>query len=194
MALAPSEAKGLIRAHQRFPHWRRWPLILCLPLWLPIWLGGCAISADPHQGGFVSGVAGLAGGGYQRRIDEREGVYQGELSAQEQLKAQARELERERTAVRTDLDRARARLAAQEDRIRRERALLASQGHQTAAARTQRERLDQAQSRIIQTKGELGALHSEAQSVEDLKRRSQALQSELNEIDGLVGTVAGKGF
>lgn len=34
-------------------------------------LAGC-VSGDPRQGGFVSGVVGIAGGGYQARIDARE--------------------------------------------------------------------------------------------------------------------------
>ncbi|AFL75301.1 hypothetical protein Thivi_3431 [Thiocystis violascens DSM 198] len=192
--LASSAAMGWALRHRRFPRWRQWLAGLCLPFCLPIWLGGCAIDDDPHQGGFASGVVGLAGGGYQRRVDEREGVYRGELSAQEQLKAQAHELERARAAVRTDLDRARARLAAQENRIRRERALLAAQGQRTPAARTRVERLDQAQSRIVRTQGQLGSIRPEAQSLEDLKQRSRGLENELNEIDGLVGTVSGQAF
>ena len=34
-------------------------------------LAGCATSADPSKGGFISGVQGLASGGYQRRVDEQ---------------------------------------------------------------------------------------------------------------------------
>lgn len=35
-------------------------------------LAACAASDDPAEGGFFNGVAGLAGGGYQARITERE--------------------------------------------------------------------------------------------------------------------------
>lgn len=168
------------------------------PLWLPaacaLMLGGCATSPDPHQGGFVSGVVGLAGGGYQRRIDEREATYKGEVSAGEQLKAQARELEQERAQVRSDLGRANARLAALEARVKRERALLAAQGQGSASARAQRERLDRAQSQIVLTKGQLRSIRPDEQSVPDLKARSQKLDAELNEIDGMVGTVSNKGI
>lgn len=169
-------------------------LALSLALTLPFWLGGCATSPDPHQGGFVSGIAGLAGGGYQRRIDEREATYRGELSAQEQLKAQARELERERAQVRSDLGRANARLAALESRVKRERALLAAKGHGTAASRAQRERLDRAETQIVVAKGQLRSIRPNEQPVPDLKARSRALDAELNEIDGMVGTVSGKGI
>jgi hypothetical protein len=161
---------------------------------LPLWLGGCATSPDPHQGGFVSGVVGLAGGGYQRRIDEREATYRGELSAQERLAAQARELERERAQVRSDLGRANARLAALESRVKRERALLAAQGKGTAASRAQRERLDRAESQIVVAKGQLRSIRPNEQPVPDLKARARALDAELNEIDGMVGTVSGKGI
>ena len=157
-------------------------------------LGGCATSPDPHEGGFVSGVVGLAGGGYQRRIDEREATYKGELSAQDQLKAQARELEQERAAVRSDLSRANTRLAALESRVRRERAMLAAQGHGTASARAQRERLDRAESQIVVAKGQLRSIRPDNQAVPDLKTRSRALDAELNEIDGMVGSVSGKGI
>ncbi len=142
----------------------------------------------------MNGLAGLAGGGYQRRIDEREGVYQGELSAQDQLKAQALELERERAEVRSELDQARARLAALETRVRRARARLAAQSHGTTATQAQRAQLDRAESRIVQTRDQLGSIHPGDQSVADLKTRSLALQSELDDIDELVGTVSGKGF
>lgn len=170
------------------------PAALCLAVVLPFCLGGCATSPDPHQGGFVSGVVGLAGGGYQSRIDEREAAYKGELSAQDQLKAQARELERERAQVRSDLGRANARLAALESRVKRERAAIAAQGQGTAASRAQRERLDRAESQIVVAKGQLRSIRPNEQPVPDLKARSQALDAELNEIDGMVGTVSGKGI
>ena len=35
-------------------------------------LAGCAVSDDPAEGGFYAGVAGVAGGGYEARVAERE--------------------------------------------------------------------------------------------------------------------------
>ncbi len=177
-----------IRTASRRRSWAAW---LCFPMALPMLLGGCATSPDPHQGGFVSGVVGLAGGGYQQRIDEREANYRGELSAQDQLKAQARELEKERASVRSDLSRANARLAALESRVRRERAALAAQGQGTASARAQRERLDRAESQIVLAKGQLRSIRPEDQAVPDLKARSRKLDAELTEIDTMVGSVSG---
>jgi dsDNA-specific endonuclease/ATPase MutS2 len=160
---------------------------------LPLWLTGCATSEDPHEGGFVSGVVGLAGGGYQRRIDEREGVYQGELDAQQRLNAQARELERERAQVRGDLDRARARLASQERRIAEERARLGAE-RQSAAARARLRELDQAQAQATRAKGELRSVKPEEQPVTDLKARTADINRELDQIDSMVGVVSGTRF
>ncbi|MBV5275430.1 MAG: hypothetical protein JZU52_17915 [Lamprocystis purpurea] len=159
---------------------------------LALVLGGCATSPDPHQGGFVSGIVGLAGGGYQRRIDEREGTYQGERDAGQQLKAQARELEQERAAVRSDLKRANARLADLEQRLARQRAALKAQG--AAANRAEAQRLAKAQARVAGTKGSLRSIRPEDQSVAELKARSQAVARDLDEIDTLVAAVRGTGF
>lgn len=155
-----------------------------------VWLGGCATSDDPHAGGFVSGVVGLAGGGYQRRVDAREGTYEGELSAQQRLQAQAKSLEQERAAVRTDLNRANARLADLERRLAQQRALLRTSGGPSA----QQRRLAQAQAQVRRTKGALRGVRPDEQPVGDLKARSAAIQRDLDQIDSMVGTISGKGF
>ena len=168
--------------------WRRLPRAVA-GLGLALGLAGCATSDDPHQGGFISGIAGLAGGGYQQRIDERQGAYQGELSAQQRLQAEARSVEQERAAVRTDLNRANARLADLERRIARQRAALRASGN-----RADQQRLDQAQARLTRTKGALRSVKPGEQPVGDLKARSVAINQDLNQIDSLVGAVSGKGF
>ncbi len=164
-----------------------WGLLL-LGLCLPFWLSGCATSDDPHAGGFVSGVVGLAGGGYQRRVDEREGTYQTELDAGQQLKSQAQALERERAEVRGDLARAQSRLASQERRIAQERVRLSAQ--RTAAAQGRLRQLDQAQARVASAQGEIRAVRPEEQPVDDLKARSQDIRKELDEIDRMVSVVS----
>jgi len=156
-------------------------------------LAGCATSADPHEGGFVSGVVGLAGGGYQRRVDERQTAHQGELDAQQRLKAQARALEEERAQVRGDLARARSRLAAQERRIAAERARVKAQG-QGSATQASLAKLDQAQARVAVAKGQLQGVRPEEQAVSELKSKSQGIQKELDEIDSMVGVVSGTRF
>lgn len=160
---------------------------------LAVFVAGCATSADPHEGGFVSGVVGLAGGGYQRRVDEREGVHQGELDAQQRLKVQARELEQERAQVRGDLARAQARLASQERRIAQERSRLRTAG-QTSATQASLRQLDLAQARVATAKGQLRGVQPDEQPVTDLKARSQGIQKELDQIDSMVSVVSGTRF
>lgn len=161
---------------------------------LAVVLGGCASSPDPHDGGFVSGVIGLAGGGYQRRVDDRTATYQGELDAQTRLKAEARALEQERDAVRGELGRAQARLAEQERRIAAERARIAAARQRSAADQARLARLDQAQSRVASTRAAVRAVDPSAQPVPDLKARTADIKGDLAEIDDLVGVVAGPGF
>jgi septal ring factor EnvC (AmiA/AmiB activator) len=156
-------------------------------------VAGCATSADPHEGGFVSGVVGLAGGGYQRRVDDREGVHQGELDAQQRLTADARALEQERAQVKGDLTRAQARLASQERRIAQERSRLRAEGKSSAAQASLRQ-LDQAQARVASTKDRLRGVRPDDQPVTDLKTRSQGIQKELDEIDSMVSVVSGTRF
>jgi hypothetical protein len=155
----------------------------------PLWLAGCATSADPHEGGFISGIAGMAGGGYQNRIDQREGAYQGELTAQQRLQQEAQDVQRQRAQVRGDLDRANARLADLERRLAQQRAMLRASGGTSAEQR----RIAQAQARVNGAKGALGRVDADQQPVGDLKARSAAIQRDLDQIDSMVGTV-GKGF
>lgn len=161
---------------------------------LPLCLAGCATSPDPHQGGFISGIVGLAGGGYQRRIDERQGAYQGELDTQQRLKTEAREVQQERAAVKGDLARANARLAALQQRIAQQRAMLRTSAGPSATSRAEMRRLDQAQAQVKRTQVALRGVHPDQQPVTDLKARSVAIQRDLDQIDSMVATVSGKGF
>lgn len=167
-------------------------LLLCACF--SLWVGGCATSADPHEGGFVSGVVGLAGGGYQQRVDDREGVRQGELDAQQRLKAQARALEQERAQVKGDLASARSRLASQERKIAAERARLTAERQRSTADQARLRRLDQAEARLVSTKGQLKSVRPEDQPITDIKARAQSINKELDEIDSMVGVVSGTRF
>jgi hypothetical protein len=74
-------------------------------------LGGCANSGDPAEGGFVAGVAGVAGGGYQSRIDERQaGVAAAEARGAE-LDAELALLNQQHRALQARLTAQRALLA-----------------------------------------------------------------------------------
>ncbi len=179
----------LYAAASAMGRWRGW----VLSAGISIFAAGCATSVDPHEGGFVSGVVGLAGGGYQRRVDEREGVHQGELSAQQRLNAQASALEQERAQVRGDLGRAQSRLANQERRIAAERSRLRAES-KSSATQASLHRLDQAQARVTSTKDQLRGVRPDEQPVTDLRTRSQGIQKELDEIDSMVSVVSGSRF
>jgi chromosome segregation ATPase len=159
-----------------------------------LWIGGCATSADPHEGGFVSGVVGLMGGGYQRRVDERQNTYQGELNAQQRLQAEAQQVQAERDAVRGQLANANARLAAIERRIAAERAQIKAASARSTDAQAQLRRLDQAQAQVRKTQGAIRGVRPDQQPVGDLKARSAAIHRDLDQIDRMVASVSGKGF
>ncbi len=159
---------------------------MCLAL-----LNGCATSPDPHEGGFVSGVVGIAGGGYERRIDEREASHREALDAQARLNAEARVLEQERAAVRSDLTRAQSRLATQEQRIAQERARIQAASRRSVADQAQLARLQQAQSKVDETKRSIGQVSPNQQPVPDLKVQTRSIQLDLDEIDNMVGVVSG---
>ena len=178
----------------------RWPRLaaglrhLTLAALATLFIGGCATSPDPHEGGFVSGVVGLMGGGYQRRVDERQGVYQGELDAQQRLKIEAQQVQAERDAVRGQISQANARLAAIERRIAAERAQIKAASARSSAGQAQLRRLDQAQAQVRRTQGAIRGVRPDQQPVGDLKARSAAIQRDLDQIDRMVASVSGKGF
>jgi len=153
-------------------------------------LTGCATSEDPHEGGFISGVVGLAGGGYQRRIDEREATYGTELDAQERLRREAAAVEAERAAVRSELGRAESRLSSLEARLARQRAALSAQQRSSAAARQRLRRVEQAQAKVSGTRGAIQSAKSGNAPVGDLKAQSRQIQASLDEIDAVVESVS----
>jgi len=75
-------------------------------------LAGCSVSDDPAAGGFVSGVAGVAGGGYDARIDAREAGLATTEAEGAALTAELASLERQHAAIKDQLIRQRAELSA----------------------------------------------------------------------------------
>lgn len=153
-------------------------------------LSGCATSADPHDGGFVDGVVGLAGGGYQERIDEREAVYGRELDARERLRREAAAIEAERAAVRGELRQAEARLASLESQLARQRAALRAQQGSSAAARSRLRQVEQAQARASGARGAISEARSGDAPVGELKAQSRQIRTSIDEIDAMVESVA----
>jgi hypothetical protein len=95
-------------------------------------LPGCAPSDDPAEGGFYSGIAGLAGGGYDARIAEREAGVSAAEARGEVLSAELAALQGEHARLKSQIIQQRADLRAQGVRLspdaeRRIQAVLAEQ-------------------------------------------------------------------
>jgi hypothetical protein len=73
----------------------------------------CAMSDDPAEGGFFNGIAGLAGGGYQGRVVEREAAVASSQARGAELAAELAALQGEHRALKDRLAAQRARLRAQ---------------------------------------------------------------------------------
>jgi chromosome segregation ATPase len=168
------------------PRFVYFALVLCL--------GGCATSDDPREGGFVSGVVGLASGGYEKRVDDRERRYGAERGEQRRLMAEAEALERERMKVKRELQQADRRLAAVESKMRRARARSAGQRRPSGSSEQVLRRLDATEAKISSVKGALDETRGGDRPVADLKARSIEINKELDEIDSLVDMVAGSSF
>jgi hypothetical protein len=74
-------------------------------------VAACVQSDDPAEGGFYSGIAGLAGGGYEGRIAGREAAVAAAQGRQTALAAELAGIERDHRALQ-------ARLGAQRSALR----------------------------------------------------------------------------
>jgi hypothetical protein len=84
----------------------------CATVLVCVVLAGCATSDDPAEGGFFNGVAGLAGGGYEARIAEREQGLAAAQGRQQALAVELSGLEREHAALSNQIIRQQAALRA----------------------------------------------------------------------------------
>ena len=75
-------------------------------------LAGCTPSSDPAAGGFVNAMAGVAGGGYEARIDEREAGVAAAEARGEALAAELTRLQAEHRQLQLQLARQRAALVS----------------------------------------------------------------------------------
>jgi hypothetical protein len=80
-------------------------------------LAACAPSSDPAAGGFANAVAGLAGGGYEARVAERQAGVDAAEARGEALSAELARLEAEHRQIVAELARRRASLAAAGTRL-----------------------------------------------------------------------------
>lgn len=80
-------------------------------------LAACVQSDDPAQGGFASGIAGIAGGGYDARIAEREAGVAASQARSAELSAELATLTAEHEALKDRIIAQRAALRAQGVRL-----------------------------------------------------------------------------
>ena len=157
-------------------NWRRALILLSGLLGLPLFLAGCATTDDPHQGGFVSGIVGLASGGYEKRITEREQRYQDELGEQQRLEAEAESVQQERMRVQADLNQANQRLASLERKLSVVRAEVSRERTATAAEQKLRE-LNKTETKMAQVQHKLDDARVKGKAAEDLAAQSIEIKS-----------------
>ena len=78
---------------------------------LALLLAGCQVSTDPHEGGFFGGIAGLAQGGYQRRLDYKQAEFASSVAANRAMRDEQMDLQGVISARQAEIGRLRTRLA-----------------------------------------------------------------------------------
>ncbi|MBL1435239.1 MAG: hypothetical protein COB08_003435 [Rhodobacteraceae bacterium] len=91
-------------------------------------LSACEISEDPADGGFLSGVVGVAGGGYQSRIDTLEAQLAADQATANSLAAEQLRLQATSASISAQIRNLRAQFAALQTVIRDQVATLDARG------------------------------------------------------------------
>ena len=91
-------------------------------------LSACEISEDPADGGFLSGVVGVAGGGYQSRIDALEAQLATDQARANSLAAEQLRLQAASASTSAQIRNLRAQFAALQAVIRDQVATLDARG------------------------------------------------------------------
>ncbi len=91
-------------------------------------LAACEISENPADGGFLSGVVGVAGGGYQGRIDDREAALAAEQAQANALAAEQAQVAATNASISAELARLRQEHTALRLKIADQLAALQSAG------------------------------------------------------------------
>ena len=131
-------------------------------------LSACEVSQDPAEGGFLSGVVGVAGGGYQQRVDSRQAALDAEQSQANALAAEQQQVAATSANIAAELTRLRAEHTALRQRISQQLAALQSSGvavnpalatkvraavNESPSGRTDAERLAALQAAISNARG-----------------------------------------
>lgn len=91
-------------------------------------LSACTISQDPADGGFLSGIVGVAGGGYQNRIEALEAQLAADQAEANTLAAEQLRLQASAANSAAQLRNMRAQLAALQAVLRDQVATLEARG------------------------------------------------------------------
>lgn len=91
-------------------------------------LAACEVSQDPADGGFLSGIVGVAGGGYQGRVDEQETALANEQAQANALAAQEAQVAATNASIATQITQLRSELTALRIKISQQMADLQSAG------------------------------------------------------------------
>jgi len=70
-------------------------------------LAGCEGSGDPADGGFLAGISGISGGGYQARVDQQQAALDQEQATAAALEAQRAQLAQNSADVAAEITRLR---------------------------------------------------------------------------------------
>lgn len=89
----------------------RW--IMFLPVGIALGLCGCVDSQDPAAGGFYNGLSGIATGGYEARVEEREVAVANAEARNAELTAEQRSLAAQISSTERSLTQARFQLLQQ---------------------------------------------------------------------------------
>ncbi len=140
---------------------------------------GC--SADPHEGGFLSGVYGLASGNYQKRVDQKRANVADLQRNQQELLADRQRLDNRQRVVRARIYSTQAQLRDVEADLARLRRQLRTARANTAAKQAEKARIE---AEVAKIKAKIEALKknrtmgtsAKRQELKRLKKRVQWLR------------------
>jgi chromosome segregation ATPase len=151
---------------------------------------GCQTAADPHEGGFISGIWNLTTGGYESRVVAKQTDVATQQATQEQLRQQEVALSQEHAQVERELNEAEQRLAALDEDIQGYRSRLQQERRLRDSDRA---RLHQAEASVNQIRALLTQAKQANQDKgtdSDVHDQAQAIQARLSNLQDLVYTLA----
>lgn len=139
-----------------------------------IGFSGCATNPDPAKGGFIDGLAGLSGGTYQTRVDQRQQNLDQMRQASTQLEAQNRDLQQNLASSKATEQSYRAELAQLQGDLTGLDSQLKKAKAKSQAQAAQKKDLDQ---KLADLKAK-----TQAMSTKSAGANEAALQEELNKL------------